>query len=69
MPALVVPSYLVAFGYVFADTHDKYRRASQVEGNTKVVEATVDTLLWQTLASVMIPGLTINRVVYDCLCS
>ena len=30
-PALVAPSYALAFSYVFADTHDKYRRSCDEE--------------------------------------
>uniref|UniRef100_A0A7S0GDD7 Mitochondrial fission process protein 1 n=1 Tax=Proboscia inermis TaxID=420281 RepID=A0A7S0GDD7_9STRA len=42
-------------------------RETQKEGSldttTNAVIATLDTLLWQTLASVMIPGAVINMVV------
>ena len=31
---------------------------------TKIAEAVVDTLVWQGLASVAIPGFTINRICY-----
>ncbi|TMW60856.1 hypothetical protein Poli38472_000898 [Pythium oligandrum] len=72
VPRLVVPSYVVAFGYVLGDTYDKATKASQVADKQElpsgkltalVANATVDTLLWQTMASVVIPGFTINRVV------
>jgi fission process protein 1 len=56
-PRLVLPSYVVAFGYVAGDTLDKavkaHRRATD-EGvparkrAVAVANATVDTLLWQT---------------------
>ena len=36
--------------------------SSEAERRTHVVHVTVDTLLWQTLASVIVPGFTINRV-------
>ncbi|KUF92840.1 Mitochondrial fission process protein 1 [Phytophthora nicotianae] len=71
VPRLVVPSYLVAFGYVLGDTFDKAtkahakameQRVSSRKRNALVVDATVDTLVWQTMASVAIPGFTINRV-------
>ncbi|KAK1948587.1 Mitochondrial fission process protein 1 [Phytophthora citrophthora] len=71
-PRLVVPSYVVAFGYVLGDTFDKATKTHNeaVAGdvpsrkrNVLVATATVDTLAWQTLASVVIPGFTINRVV------
>lgn len=56
-PRLVLPSYVVAFGYVACDTADKavkaHRRAvdADVSGRKRaaaVADATVDTLLWQT---------------------
>ncbi|KAL4096364.1 hypothetical protein PRIC1_009724 [Phytophthora ramorum] len=72
LPRLVVPSYFVAFGYVLGDTFDKASKAhtkavdegvSSRKRNALVADATIDTLAWQTMASVVIPGLTINRVV------
>ncbi|DBA00374.1 TPA: hypothetical protein N0F65_000559 [Lagenidium giganteum] len=71
-PRLVAPSYMVAFGYVLGDAYDKATKAStaarkqsvsESKHNKMVVGAAVDTLVWQTLASVAIPGFTINRVV------
>ncbi|RLN51994.1 hypothetical protein BBJ28_00016594 [Nothophytophthora sp. Chile5] len=71
-PRLVVPSYCVAFGYVLGDTYDKAAKAhakavaasfSTRKRNAVIADATIDTLAWQTLASVAIPGFTINRVV------
>eukprot|EP00644_Phytophthora_capsici_P006006 jgi/Phyca11/41284/gw1.2.206.1 len=71
-PRLVAPSYVVAFGYVLGDTLDKATKThkeavaqnvSSRKRNVLVAAATVDTLAWQTLASVVIPGFTINRVV------
>jgi len=61
-------SYGVASAYVLADTNDKAKRmAKQVpEGeagrNKQIAFAAVDTLVWQALASVIIPGFTINRI-------
>ena len=84
-PRFVVPSYLVSFGYVVADTYDKatkerHRLQSSVaarasfEGrthpeqqgasiNSRVAAMAADTLLWQSFASVIVPGFTIHRVV------
>jgi fission process protein 1 len=71
-PAIYYPSYFVAFGYVLGDTLDKSTRASkQCDEQYKIEnarslhigEAAVDTLVWQTLASVFLPGYTINRFV------
>ncbi|CAJ1936379.1 unnamed protein product [Cylindrotheca closterium] len=69
-PKFVAPSYVVAFGYCFADAatsgYDNYQTGIQSGSTTAKVDslvATADTLIWQSLASVMIPGATINMVV------
>lgn len=66
---LVHLSYGIASAYVFADTFDKssthYRelREEKALNVAKHVSITaVDTLIWQALASVIIPGFTINRL-------
>uniref|UniRef100_A0A1I7TJB5 Mitochondrial fission process protein 1 n=1 Tax=Caenorhabditis tropicalis TaxID=1561998 RepID=A0A1I7TJB5_9PELO len=69
-PVVVKFSYVVAFGYVAADSVDKGLKeskkshASEAEKTKKVAIASVDTVLWQTFASVLIPGFTINRFCY-----
>jgi len=61
-------SYGVASVYVLADTNDKAQKMSRSlpadddSKTKKVAFAAVDTLLWQALASVIIPGFTINRI-------
>jgi fission process protein 1 len=61
-------SYGVASAYVLADTKDKAEKTEaslpqDEEGRTaKIGVAAFDTLLWQALASVIIPGFTINRI-------
>jgi len=66
--SLVRLSYVVASGYVCADTLDKSHKVSKHEFSTpgerrKQVAITAgDTLLWQSFASVIIPGFTINRL-------
>ena len=69
-PKFVVPSYVVSFGYVFCDTADKTMKAQQEAKlldprlqTLHVVESAVDTLVWQSLASVIIPGITIHKIV------
>ncbi|WKY15993.1 hypothetical protein Q1695_001011 [Nippostrongylus brasiliensis] len=63
-------SYVVALGYACADALDKSNKAYKIYKNepekrrTKVAIAAADTFLWQSLASVAIPGFTINRVCY-----
>ncbi|XP_038137955.1 mitochondrial fission process protein 1 [Cyprinodon tularosa] len=60
-------SYAVSTAYVTADAVDKGKKAAVVHGDnpgrtTRVAVAVVDTFVWQALASVIIPGFTINRV-------
>ncbi|KAJ3650613.1 hypothetical protein Zmor_016701 [Zophobas morio] len=57
-------SYQVATLYVVADTLDKTAKSLSrgKDTVTKTVFVTTDTLIWQMLASVIIPGFTINRV-------
>ncbi|GIX86705.1 mitochondrial fission process protein 1 [Caerostris darwini] len=61
-------SYVVAFSYVLADTADKVKKRDKLldkedtARNAKLITSAFDTLVWQTLASVAIPGFTINRL-------
>ena len=57
-------SYAVAGTYVAIDSLDKARREYSRSGDVSksLVEGS-DALVWQTFASVVIPGFTINRVV------
>ncbi|XP_062340087.1 mitochondrial fission process protein 1 [Osmerus eperlanus] len=60
-------SYAVATAYVTTDAVDKGRKAAEAHGDapgrtTRVAVAVVDTFVWQALASVAVPGFTINRV-------
>lgn len=49
------------------DTVDKaYAEYSKGNGNIAAAKMGVDVLLWQMLASVAVPGLTINLVVSIC---
>ncbi|KAL4223133.1 Mitochondrial fission process protein 1 [Mactra antiquata] len=65
-------SYAVASSYVCADAIDKGYKTSQVSWPTeekkksRIKWAVVDTLIWQGLASVIIPGFTINRTCALC---
>mmetsp|Transcript_24292 Transcript_24292/g.41576 ORF Transcript_24292/g.41576 Transcript_24292/m.41576 type:complete len:174 (+) Transcript_24292:227-748(+) len=72
-PRWVMPSYAIAFGYCFADAASAtYEVMSEEndkvvkEARSKEVRAAIagfDTLLWQGLASVTIPGGVINLIV------
>ncbi|RVE47907.1 hypothetical protein evm_007421 [Chilo suppressalis] len=60
---LVRFSYGIAFSYVFGDTMDKGFKMFVEDGRpSNVMKATGDALIWQTLASIVIPGITINRL-------
>ena len=58
----------VSIAYVGGDTVDKaYKEYSQGRGSFATVKMGLDVMLWQLLASVAVPGLTINLVVrYHC---
>nr|XP_032655861.1 mitochondrial fission process protein 1 isoform X2 [Chelonoidis abingdonii] len=65
--SLVWASYGVATTYVMADAIDKGKKAAVAQEHdvgkpTQVAVAVVDTFVWQALASVAIPGFTINRI-------
>ncbi|KAM4809750.1 mitochondrial fission process protein 1 [Rhinophrynus dorsalis] len=68
VPKTVVwASYVVATAYVTADAADKGQKAAKAHtegpGRTAHISvAVVDTFVWQALASVAIPGFTINRI-------
>lgn len=57
----------VSFGYVCGDTVDKaYKEYSEGKGLAAAGKMGFDVLLWQSLASVAVPGLTINLAVSLC---
>ncbi|XP_025932398.1 mitochondrial fission process protein 1 [Apteryx rowi] len=65
--SVVWASYGVATVYVTADAIDKGKKAAVAHAHnpgktTQVGVAVVDTFVWQSLASVAIPGFTINRI-------
>ncbi|XP_065140115.1 mitochondrial fission process protein 1 [Paramisgurnus dabryanus] len=65
--SVVWVSYAVATAYVSADALDKGKKAAAAHGENpgktaQVSAAVIDTFVWQALASVAIPGFTINRV-------
>ncbi|NXY82278.1 MTFP1 protein, partial [Alcedo cyanopectus] len=63
--SVVWASYGVASAYVTTDAIHKGRKAATVsdpDQATRVGVAVVDTFIWQSLASVAIPGFTINRL-------
>uniref|UniRef100_H2YXE2 Mitochondrial fission process protein 1 n=1 Tax=Ciona savignyi TaxID=51511 RepID=H2YXE2_CIOSA len=63
--SVVYASYVVASTYVLADASSKgfnfSKNTTVVKSNSPVLAFT-DALIWQSLASVIIPGFVINRV-------
>jgi len=66
IPKLLKPSYVLSFGYVFADTISK-SRSQYLQDKRRITKMMMykglDCLLWQSFASVIIPGFIINRIV------
>jgi fission process protein 1 len=66
--SVVIGSYGVASLYAVGDAVDKgykaYRDTSKPNRNWRVAQRTLDTGIWQLLASVTVPAFIINRVVY-----
>ena len=54
-------SYLVSASYVLADATSK-ARLEKDDASGRPVRTFTDVLIWQGLASVIIPGFTINRI-------
>lgn len=66
LSAFLVEEDAVSIGYVCGDTIDKaYREYRAGRRSMAVAQAAADVLIWQGLASVAVPGLTINLVVSD----
>jgi mitochondrial fission process protein 1 len=60
-PKFVRPSYAVASLYVLGDTADKFYKSQKNGDNlNKSLVTAGDALLWQTMASVIIPGQAIH---------
>uniref|UniRef100_A0A1A9UU57 Mitochondrial fission process protein 1 n=1 Tax=Glossina austeni TaxID=7395 RepID=A0A1A9UU57_GLOAU len=58
-------SYVGAISYVVADASAKsWRKFQENESLVQVANVAADVLLWQMLASVIIPGYTINRITH-----
>lgn len=78
-PRLVTPSYVISFGYCCADAVQAGWKvwssappgaaagagaaSDQRVRQQESLRATVDTIIWQTTASVLVPGFTINCIV------
>ena len=65
-PKYVRPSYVVAFGYVGCDTiNNVYKSYKLNQPTNEIVRKGFDVLIWQTLASVLIPGKLIHFVTHQ----
>lgn len=73
-PRFVTPSYVISFGYCCADavqaswrvwSHPNYANniVNADERRSQSLRALVDTIVWQSTASVVVPGFTINCIV------
>ena len=70
-PRFVAPSYVIAFGYCACDSAQAGWRIwssadtemSTAQRQQESLRSMVDTAVWQTTASVMVPGFTINCIV------
>lgn len=72
-PRFVVPSYVISFGYCCADSVQAGYKVwsattttdslSESQRQQETLRAMVDTVIWQSTASVMVPGFTINCIV------
>jgi mitochondrial fission process protein 1 len=69
-PKYVMPSYVLAFGYCAADAittgYNAYHSQEKIDNDQKLTRTLIgslDTLLWQSLASVAVPGFCINMIV------
>ncbi|XP_023162273.1 mitochondrial fission process protein 1 [Drosophila hydei] len=61
--SIIAASYGMAVGYVCTDTFDKALRHQMAGGSDRQVALVgADVFTWQMFASVIIPGLTINRI-------
>ncbi len=62
-PRLVIPSYGIAFAYVGADAiHKSLKARNNGSDRSTIIRIGTDALLWQTLASVLIPGKVIQII-------
>ena len=57
-------SYAVAVSYVLVDSNKHAKISSAASGGDGYAGYFVDGLVWQMLASVMVPGFVVNRVVW-----
>lgn len=64
-PVLYYPSYGLATLYVLGDVQDKARKvyAKEKKVTSSIIATSLDCLLWQLSASVVVPGLTIKLAV------
>eukprot|EP01038_Epipyxis_sp_PR26KG_P008031 gene8031-10882_t len=63
VPRLLIPSYVVAFGYVGADAVNNVIKAKNNNKSLKQqITCGCDALIWQTFASVLLPGAVVRII-------
>eukprot|EP00126_Sphaerothecum_destruens_P005752 Sdes_comp19020_c0_seq2m9570 len=71
--SVYLASYAVSSSYVLGDAfhkgylsfYDQQKKDQPIQKrNFQVANSVMDVILWQTAASVVIPGFTINRIVF-----
>lgn len=58
LPYLVIPSYIIAVGYMIYDSYMKAKKAKNK------VSKFIDTIIWQSLATILIPSYVIHKIVF-----
>jgi mitochondrial fission process protein 1 len=58
LPYLVIPSYIIAVGYMLYDSYTKAKKSKNK------VSKFIDTIIWQALATIIIPSYVIHKIVY-----
>lgn len=62
-PRIVKPLYGISIGYVLADTSLEIYKAKD-QGQKAMMVKGIDKFIWHSLASLLIPGVLINRSIY-----
>ena len=58
LPFLVIPSYIIAVGYMLYDSYIKSKKSKNK------ISKFIDTLIWQSFATIIIPSYVIHKIVY-----
>ena len=58
LPFLVIRSYIIAVGYMLYDSYIKSKKSKNK------ISKFIDTLIWQSFATIIIPSYVIHKIVY-----